>query len=42
MYATRARLRGGATVSTHLAALTQRQAGDAFARTLPKRPVQQA
>ncbi|MFD5796459.1 three-helix bundle dimerization domain-containing protein [Streptomyces diastatochromogenes] len=29
VYATHARLREGATVSTHLAALTQRQAGDA-------------
>ncbi|MFI7317087.1 hypothetical protein [Streptomyces venezuelae] len=42
MYATHARLRKSATVSTHLAALTQRQAGDAFARTLPKRPTRTA
>ncbi|MFD3961172.1 MULTISPECIES: three-helix bundle dimerization domain-containing protein [Streptomyces] len=41
VYATHARLRENATVSTHLAALTQRQAGDALSRTLPKRRPQQ-
>ncbi|MGK5497913.1 three-helix bundle dimerization domain-containing protein [Streptomyces sp. URMC 125] len=37
VYATHARLRRNATVTTHLAALTQRQAGDALARTLSQR-----
>ncbi|GAA3803780.1 three-helix bundle dimerization domain-containing protein [Streptomyces chiangmaiensis] len=41
VYATYARLRESATVTTHLAALTQRQAGDPLACTLPK-PTQQA
>ncbi|WP_282793090.1 hypothetical protein [Streptomyces sp. CC224B] len=37
VYATHTRLRRNATVTTHLAALTQRQAGDTLARTLPRR-----
>ncbi|WP_358719678.1 three-helix bundle dimerization domain-containing protein [Streptomyces sp. NPDC006785] len=42
VYATHARLREGTTVSTHPAVFIQRQAGDALARMLPKRPLQQA
>lgn len=41
VYATHTRLARNATVNTHLAALTQRQAADALTRTLPKRPAQQ-
>lgn len=37
VYVTHARLRENATVTAHLAALTQRQARDALALTLPKR-----
>ncbi len=36
VYATHGRLLENATVTTHLVALTQRQAGDALARTTPK------
>ncbi|MDJ0464238.1 hypothetical protein [Streptomyces sp. H27-C3] len=40
VYATHARLRENATVATHLAALTQRQAGDTLTHLRPRRTQQ--